>query len=84
VRALAAAGIETRGQVGDDDPLQAIEDALRSFPADEIVLSTHPPGRSNWLERGLVEHARERFEVPLAHVVVDLAGEQAGPRADSV
>jgi GABA permease len=84
VRALAAAGIETRGQVGDDDPLQAIEDALRSFPADEIVLSTHPPGRSNWLERGLVEHARARFEVPLTHVVVDLAGEQAGPRADSV
>jgi len=78
VRALAAAGVQARGQVGDDDPLQAIEDALRMFPADEIVLSTHPPGRSNWLERGLVEHARARFECPLTHVVVDLAGEQAG------
>ena len=81
VRALEAAGVQARGQVGDDDPLQAIEDALRTFPSDEIVLSTHPPGRSNWLERDLVGHARERFECPLTHVVVDLAGEQAGRRA---
>jgi GABA permease len=81
VRSLAAAGVQARGQVGDDDPLQAIEDALRAFPADEIVLSTHPPGRSNWLERGLVEHARERFELPLTHVVVDLESE-AGRRDD--
>jgi len=81
VLALAAAGVEARGQVGDDDPLQAIEDALRMFPADEVVLSTHPRGRSNWLERGLVEHARERFELPLTHVVVDLEREEAGRRA---
>ena len=67
---VVAGGV--RGEVGDGDPLQAIEDALRGFPADEIVLSTHPPGRSNWLERGLVENARERFDCPIAHVVVDL------------
>ena len=72
LEALRDAGVDARGQVGDDDPLQAIEDALRGFPADEIVLSTHPPGRSNWLERGLVENARERFACPIAHVVVDL------------
>ena len=36
----------------------AIEDALRTFGADEIVISTHPEGRSNWLERGVVESAR--------------------------
>jgi hypothetical protein len=29
-------------------------------------------GRSNWLERGVVEKARERFEISLTHVVVDL------------
>lgn len=70
--ALRDAGVDARGQVGDDDPLQAIEDALRAFPADEIVLSTHPPGRSNWLEHGLVENARERWPCPITHVVVDL------------
>ncbi|MDX6409263.1 MAG: hypothetical protein QOE13_2334 [Gaiellaceae bacterium] len=73
---LAEAGVEARGEVGDGDPLQAMEDALRTFGADEIIISTHPEGRSNWLERDIVEKARERFAVPITHVVVDLAREQ--------
>ena len=59
--------------MGDADPRQAIEDALRTFGADEIVISTRPEGRSNWLERGVVDSARQRFAVPITHVVVDLA-----------
>jgi hypothetical protein len=75
VSSLAGAGVHVRGQVGDDDPIQAIDDALRSFPADEIVISTHPPGRSNWLEKGVVTRAEERYDCPITHVVVDLAAE---------
>jgi GABA permease len=71
---LASVGIDARGEVGDGDPLIAIEDAVRTFHPDEIVISTHPAGRSNWLERGVVESARARFDVPVAHVVVDLEG----------
>ena len=74
---LARAGIRVRGEIGDSDPLQAIEDALRTFGADEIIISTHPEGRSNWLERGVVEGARQRFAVPITHVVVDLEAEAA-------
>ena len=73
--ALSKDGIDARGTVGDDDPIQAIEDSLRMFPADEIVVSTHPPGRSNWLEHGIVERASERFDLPITHVVVDLQAE---------
>jgi hypothetical protein len=73
---LREAGIEADGEVGDGDPLQAIEDALRTFGADEIVISTHPEGRSNWLERGVVTGAQERFAVPIHHVVVDLEAEE--------
>lgn len=69
-------GVAARGEVGDGDPLQAIEDALRTFGADEIVISTHPEGRSNWLERNVVGAARERFDVPITHVVVDLDAAQ--------
>jgi hypothetical protein len=69
---LRGLGIQADGEVGDGDPLQAIEDALRTFGADEIVISTHPEGRSNWLERNVVGSARERFDVPITHVVVDL------------
>jgi hypothetical protein len=65
-------GIQAEGEVGDGDPVQAIEDALRTFGADEIVISTHPVGRSHWLERDVVGSARARFAVPITHVVVDL------------
>jgi hypothetical protein len=73
---LSEAGVEARGQVGDAEPLQAMEDALRTFGADEIIISTHPEGRSHWLERGVVAQARERFGVPITHVVVDLEAER--------
>ena len=73
---LAEEGLDARGEVGDGEPLQAIEDALRSFGADEIIISTHPEGRSQWLERGVVSGARARFDVPITHVVVDLVAER--------
>jgi hypothetical protein len=69
---LAASGIDARGEVGDADPVQSIADALRTFGADEVIISTHPEGRSNWLVEGVVDTARERFAVPITHVVVDL------------
>jgi len=76
VARLAETGASVRGEIGDAEPLQAIEDALRTFGADEIVLSTHPEGRSHWLEQGLVDEARRRFAVPITHVVVDLEAER--------
>jgi hypothetical protein len=72
VASMRAIGIDATGQIGDGDPLQAIEDAVRTFAPDEVVVSTHPEGRSHWLERGVVDRARERFHVPLTHVVVDI------------
>jgi GABA permease len=75
-------GLQAEGQIGDGDPLQAIEDAIRTFAPDELVISTHPPDRSHWLERGVVEGARERFALPVTHVVVAGAS-VAGGRSDS-
>jgi hypothetical protein len=72
---LRDAGVNADGEIGDGDPLQAIEDALRTFGAEEIIISTHPEGRSNWLEQGVVTGARDRFRVPITHVVVDLERE---------
>jgi GABA permease len=72
LESMRAAGLNAAGEIGDGDPIQAIEDAIRTFSPDELIVSTHPPGRSHWLERGVVEKARERFALPLTHVVVDL------------
>ena len=70
--AMRKVGLDATGEIGDGDPIQAIEDALRTFGPDELIISTHPLGRSHWLERGVVEKARERFALPVTHVVVDL------------
>jgi hypothetical protein len=70
--AIGELGLKARGEVGDSEPNVAIEDALRVFPADEIVISTHPPHRSRWLEHGVVERARDEIDLPITHVVVDL------------
>jgi hypothetical protein len=73
---MEAAGIDARGYVGDHhEPQASLEDALREFPADEVIISTHPPARSRWLERGVVERAREEVPLPVTHVVVDLEAE---------
>jgi hypothetical protein len=78
LQAIQEVGLRARGQVGDSEPNVAIEDALGEFPADEIIISTHPPDRSRWLERGVVERAREEIELPVTHVVVDLDAETIG------
>ena len=72
-------GLKAKGEVGDSDPNVAIEDALRVFPADEILISTHPSDRSRWLEAGVVERARAEVELPVTHVVVDLEAEGVAP-----
>ena len=77
VIAIEEAGLKARGVVGDSDPNLAIEDALHAFPADEIIISTHPPERSRWLERGVVQRARHEIDLPVTHVIVDLDAEQA-------
>jgi len=59
----------TEAHVGDVDPLQAIEDALRTFPAEEIVLLTAPDENASWLESGLGVKGGERFALPVTHLV---------------
>ena len=57
---------------------------LRVFPADEIVISTHPPERSRWLEHGVVDRAREQIDLPITHVVVDLTAESRSSLTSSL
>jgi len=55
--------------VGDSDPLQAIEDALRTFPADEVIIITLPDESGSWLESGAGEEVQHRFALPVTHLV---------------
>jgi hypothetical protein len=71
VERLDEAGIDAAGDTGEEDPLLALQDALVSYDADEIVLFTHAGGERNWLEDGLVEQAKARFDAPVRHMVVE-------------
>jgi hypothetical protein len=71
VERLNEEGIDAAGDTGESDPLLAVQDALQTFPADEIVLFIHPGGERNWLEEGLVDEAKERFDAPVRHLLIE-------------
>lgn len=71
VERMEEEGVDAAGDTGESDPLLALQDALQTFPADEIVLFTHPGGERNWLEEGVVEEAQRRFQAPVRHVLVE-------------
>jgi hypothetical protein len=67
-------GLETRGHIGDPmHPLLAVEDDLRRFGPDEVIVATHPADGTNWQEGGLVARLRSELDVPVTQVVVDHA-----------
>ena len=63
------ASVET--EVGDPNPLQAIEDALRSFPADELIIVTPPGSEADWLEEDTTRETLERLGLPITHLPID-------------
>ncbi len=71
VERLDEEGIDAAGDTGEEDPMLALQDALVTFEADEIVLFVHAGGKQNWLEEGLVDEAKGRFDVPVRHLVVE-------------
>lgn len=59
-------GADAEGAVGSDDPLVALEDAIRSFSPDHIVIGLRTGDRSGWQEHGLLETVERRFgTIPL-------------------
>ena len=65
VERLSEDGVNATGDTGETDPLLALQDALATFPAEEIVIFTRPEGDRNWAEEDLVGQAQERFSVPV-------------------
>ena len=73
VERLSEGGVDAApaATAGEEDPIQALQDALATYPADEIVLFTHESGAGNWQEEGILDEAKDRFgPTPVRHVVV--------------
>ncbi|MBV8521792.1 MAG: amino acid permease [Acetobacteraceae bacterium] len=66
---LRGEGLRADGDLGDHRPLHAMDDAVREFKPDLIVISTHPEERSNWLRQNIIELAKGKYGIPVRHVV---------------
>ena len=62
IEEMGAAGA---GAVGSDEPVAALEDALREFPADHVLIALRGAGARGWQESGLLEQLVERLRLPL-------------------
>jgi hypothetical protein len=71
LKALEAVTESATGKVGSHDPIQAIDEALRGFPADEIVLAVQSGTSENWLAHDVEKLARERYDIPVIPLVAD-------------
>jgi len=74
VDALTSLGFEATGHLGSHDPLQATDEALREFPADEIVFVLHGGRDTEWLEQGVVGLAQARYSVPVSQLELSRNG----------
>jgi hypothetical protein len=68
--ALTRAGLAARGQVGPLDPIQALDDGLREFSADEVVFAADG---NEAFEQRVLDAARTHYAGPVSSVVVDSA-----------
>jgi len=66
---LRSEGLDADGDLGDHRPLHALRNAVAGFHPDRIVIATHPEGRSTWLRHGVVDTARQEYDVPVLHIV---------------
>jgi hypothetical protein len=58
VERLEEAGVDAAGTVGESEPAVALQDALATFPAERIVIVTHPEGERDYREdQGLADTA---------------------------
>jgi GABA permease len=68
---LRGEGLHADGALGDYRPLRALADAVGSFGPDRLVICTLPEDRSAWLRYDVVDRAREAYDIPVTHVVVE-------------
>ena len=58
-------------ETGESDPEQAIQDALQTFPADEILVFTHSEDEQRYREDVDVAVLERRFGVPVKQATID-------------
>ena len=89
--ALERAGIPAAGELGDADPIVAVQEAWNPGRFDEVVVATLAEGSSRWLQIGLPQRVGKLTDCPVQHVEVRTAvaddaatlARDVGPQATS-
>jgi hypothetical protein len=77
LRAFSDLGVDASGRLGSHDPIEAADDGLREFSADEVVFAVRAADRASWLERDVENVARRRYDVPVRSLVIDADGSRS-------
>jgi hypothetical protein len=70
VERLEEQAVDAAGDTGESEPAVAIQDALATFPADRIVVFSHPEGDRDYREDEGLADAEQRFGIPLMHALI--------------
>jgi hypothetical protein len=71
------------GEISEADPLEAIEDMFATFAPDEVIVSTRWERAARGLEPRLAGLVRERFAVPVRHLVFEPGSAAQEPDNDT-
>lgn len=69
-----APGASVRGEVGDDTPMTALDDVMRQFRPDHILIALRSSDHDAWQEQGLLDDIRRAFHIPMTVFEIDQAG----------
>jgi hypothetical protein len=70
VERLEEAGVDAAGDTGESEPAVALQDALATFPADRIVIFSHPEGDRDYRENAGLADIEARLGVPVTHALI--------------
>jgi hypothetical protein len=70
----AAPEATVRGNVGDDTPMTALDDVMREFRPDHILIALRSSDHDAWQELGLLDEVRLAFHIPMTIFEIDQRG----------
>jgi hypothetical protein len=70
VERLEEAGVDAAGDTGESEPAVALQDALATFPADRIVVFSHPEGQLDYREDKGIAEVEANYGIPVTHAEI--------------
>jgi hypothetical protein len=70
VERLEGSGVDATGDTGESEPAVALRDALATFPAERIVVFSHPEGDRDYREDEGVAEVERELGIPVTHAVI--------------